>query len=112
MISSEEIGKRITKYRKAKGLTQTELAKRVFISSTYMSYIEKGKKNASTAVLADIAENLGITLDQLIRTKSEEDAMREEEILSIMKDCDTFETRVITKTVLELKKALRKFKKN
>ena len=107
MIDSEEIGKKITRFRKEKGMKQSELAEKVFISNTYMSYIEKGRKNPTTAVLSDIADALGITLDQLV--KGDGDNKAEPETLSeITKDCDSFEAMVITETAEELKKILRR----
>lgn len=55
------LGLNITYYRRAKKLTQTELAEKVNVTSNYLSQIERGLKTVSLPTLMDIAEHLGIT---------------------------------------------------
>ena len=50
-----EIGQKIRKYRKEKGLSQEQLAEKVNISVTHMSHIETANTKLSLPVLVDIA---------------------------------------------------------
>jgi transcriptional regulator with XRE-family HTH domain len=66
------IGESIRKYRKAKGLTQTELAKKLGTSQYVLTNYERGVNNPTAAKMPEIAKALGVTLDQLYGLKSEE----------------------------------------
>lgn len=57
------IGQRIRKARKARALSQEELAARVGISTTHMSHIETGNTKLSLPVLAGLAEALEVRVD-------------------------------------------------
>ena len=54
------LGLNITYYRRARNLTQSQLAERANISSNYLSQIERGFKNISFATLTQISETLGV----------------------------------------------------
>lgn len=54
------LGLNITYYRRARNLTQGQLAERARISSNYLSQIERGFKNVSLVTLTQISEVLGI----------------------------------------------------
>ena len=54
------IGLNINYYRKARRLTQIELAEQIEVSSNYLSQIERGSKSISLVKLLKIAEVLGI----------------------------------------------------
>lgn len=58
-----QIGKNVEKYRKAKGLTQQELADRVYVTQATISYLEKDVKTPGFEVLARIADVLECTTD-------------------------------------------------
>ena len=53
-------------WRKHRGLTQQELAQRAGISKPYLSQIETGKRTGTAEVLSDIADALGVTLDEVM----------------------------------------------
>ena len=55
------LGLNITYYRRAKKITQAELAERVNVTSNYLSQIERCLKTLSLPILLDIADHLGIT---------------------------------------------------
>ena len=57
------IGKRIQEYRKAKGLTQEELAERVDISPHYLSALERGCYNIKLELLVAILNALECSAD-------------------------------------------------
>ncbi len=55
-------------WRAHRGLTQQELAKTAVISASYLSQIETGKREGTTAVLQSIAHALNLTLDDVVYT--------------------------------------------
>ena len=60
------MGARIRQFRRIKRITQEELAFRIDTSAAYISNIEAGKKKPSLQKLAEIADVLGITLNDII----------------------------------------------
>ena len=63
------IGAAVTKYRTAKGMTQEELAKRVDVSQTAISRLEKNSRIPSFEIMAQIADVLGCSLDDFCSRK-------------------------------------------
>jgi transcriptional regulator with XRE-family HTH domain len=63
----EELGKRIAKVRRSKGLTIERLAYEMGISKGNLSDIENGKKDARFTTLRAIAEGLEMALSQLLK---------------------------------------------
>jgi len=66
----KELGERIRELRKKKGLSQLRLAYRAEISKTYLSDLERGKRNPSIGLLLRIAEALGVSLTDLFSKKA------------------------------------------
>ena len=60
------VGANIRRLRKDQGLTQEEVAFRAKIDLTYMSGIERGKRNPSLLVMVRIAKALSADLSDLI----------------------------------------------
>ena len=61
------MGDVLRRLREAKGLTQTELAKRAKITDEYVSMLESGaKRNPSFEVLKRLAKALGISVGELL----------------------------------------------
>lgn len=73
-IIFKQVGAKIAYYRTLRGLTQEEFAKRINISVSTLSRIERGRynHNISLSVLLDIATGLKIEVSMLV-TFSEED---------------------------------------
>ena len=69
---NETIGSRIAKFRKAKSLTQEELANRVGVSSQAVSKWENDVSCPDIALLPKLCEVLGITADELLTGKGSE----------------------------------------
>ena len=61
-----EIGQRIRKIRKARGLSQEQLAERIGISTTHMSHIETANTKLSLPVFVEIAKVLEVQTDSLL----------------------------------------------
>ena len=59
--------KNIKKLRKARGLTQEQLAFESEIDLTYMGAIERGKRNPSLLVMGRIAHALSVRVIDLLR---------------------------------------------
>lgn len=60
-------GEVLRKHRKAKGLTQEELAERAELASKMISLIERCERNPSLNVIASIAEGLSVPLWRLVK---------------------------------------------
>ncbi|WP_316237648.1 helix-turn-helix transcriptional regulator [Bradyrhizobium sp. SZCCHNR1015] len=64
-------------FRKKRGLSQDELAKRAGITQGYLSEIEVGRKSGDVQTLRKLADALKVTIDSLVSDgPSEEDAPR------------------------------------
>jgi ribosome-binding protein aMBF1 (putative translation factor) len=64
-------------FRKKRGLSQDDLAKRAGITQGYLSEIEVGRKSGDVQTLRKLADALKVTLDSLVPDgPSEEDAPR------------------------------------
>lgn len=66
------LGQNIKKYRLMYDYTQSELAKKVGISTTMMYYIESDYKPPSLALAIRIADALHCTVDELVKEKVKE----------------------------------------
>lgn len=60
------IGSRLKQRRKEMRIKQTEMAKELGVSQTYLSNIESGRANCSITLLADICNYLNVTPDYLM----------------------------------------------
>lgn len=67
----KKIGLKIAYYRRIKGYTQEELARRAQISTSYLSRIERGNytKSVSLSALLIIAQALDIDIGDLVSDK-------------------------------------------
>lgn len=61
------LGANIRQLRKGRNLTQEEVAFRAKIDLTYMSGIERGKRNPSLLVIVRIAKALSVDLPDLLK---------------------------------------------
>jgi transcriptional regulator with XRE-family HTH domain len=59
-------GSRLAATRKARGLSQRDLAKRIGISNRMVAYYESQAKRPPAATLSTIAATLGVTTDHLL----------------------------------------------
>ena len=61
---------RLEEIRKAKGLSQIEVANAIGMTQAYVSGLESGKKSPSFETLVKLARALDCTLDDLVETKA------------------------------------------
>jgi len=69
----EHIGQRIASLRRAYGMTQAQLAERVDVLPETISRIENGRRTASLALLARIADAIDQDLHELFRFNGADD---------------------------------------
>lgn len=69
---NETIGNRIAKFRKAKGLTQEELANQLGVSSQAVSKWENDASCPDISLLPQLCKVLGISTDELLTGKNDE----------------------------------------
>jgi transcriptional regulator with XRE-family HTH domain len=60
------VAEAVRRARKASGLSQEDLALEAGLDRTYISQVERGKRNVTIVVLARIATALGTTPDRLL----------------------------------------------
>lgn len=68
----QQLAKNITKYRKALGMTQVQLAEKISVEKETVSRMEAGKVTPSLARLAALATALQCPVSALVRDTSEE----------------------------------------
>ena len=66
----EIVGQNVRRLRKARGLTQEELAHGADIDTRYVGGIERGEENPTVAVLGRLAEELGVHPAELLKEYS------------------------------------------
>ena len=107
-LDYKAIGRRIKIARIRTGLTQEELADRVGISPTHISNVETGSTRVSLTSLVHLANELGVTMDDLLCENLEKArAQLEKDLSDILEDCDEREIRIIRDMAGALKDSLR-----
>ena len=103
------IGQRIRKFRKAKDFSQEKVAEKVGISTTHMSHIETGNTKLSLPVIVDIAEVLGVRVDDLLNdVRTDEKSVTVQAIEIMLSKCDDHEIYGIAEVVRALTTSMKK----
>lgn len=87
------IGEVIRKYRKEKGLTQNEMAKRLGVTAPAVNKWEKGNSLPDTALLSPIARLLDISIDILL--SHEKELTAEESDRLVQKEIEKLKTESV-----------------
>ncbi|HWZ05959.1 MAG TPA: helix-turn-helix transcriptional regulator [Bradyrhizobium sp.] len=66
----ERVGLNLQRLRREKGLSQEELADLASIHQTYLSGVERGKRNPTITVLQRIAGALGADIQDLVQRRT------------------------------------------
>ena len=107
-LDYQAIGIRIRRFRKALGLTQQALAELSNQEPSNISHIERGATKLSLPTIVNIANALGITVNDLLcDSLTESKATFEQEASEILSDCNHWELKIITGTMRSLKENLR-----
>ena len=61
---------RLKNIRTKKKITQEEIAKRIGVTKAYICRVEKGTRDINLSLAADIADYLGVSLDELAGRKT------------------------------------------
>lgn len=72
----ETLGKKISKYRKLKSMTQEELATQLNVSAQAVSKWENDLSIPDLPILIELADIFNITMDELLRQKENTDIIR------------------------------------
>lgn len=70
MNSPKEIGDYIERLRKAKGLTQAEVAEKIGVKKNTYTQFETGRTNMTLATINKIADALGYEVSVIFQLKS------------------------------------------
>lgn len=65
----QRVGLNLQALRRGKGLSQEELAHRSEIHQTYLSGVERGKRNPTVTVLERLAVALEVEIEVLVRRR-------------------------------------------
>lgn len=106
------IGQRIKRMRKARGLSQENLAEFAEISTVHMSHIETGKTKLSLPVIVAIADALEVRVDSLLYDEPRSGvSIAVDEIAALLEGCDAKQTAFIADLVRAAKHALDNYTK-
>lgn len=64
------IGERIAQLRKAKNLSQQKFSYEAEIERSYLTHVEKGRKNISIETLMKVTSALGVSLKEFFNSKN------------------------------------------
>ena len=78
-----QVAKQVRDIRRARHMSQRQLAGRMMVPRTYISKIENGKAIPTLSSLERLAAALGVHVSQLVR---DERSRREEEVAAILAD--------------------------
>ncbi len=107
MLDYYEIGQRIRKTRKARRLSQEQLAELVGISVTHMSHIETANTKLSLPVLAAIASALDVQIDTLVYEQPRDSVtVALKDVSDVLETCSAKEARLIADVVRGLKQSI------
>lgn len=99
-INYKKLGRKIKELRLLKGLSQEQLAEKCNLSTSYISYIETGKKKINFSQLENLSTELNFSID--ISSKSS----KNQDLISLLEKCTqkekTFLYRVIKVIISEL----------
>jgi len=110
-IDYKALGKRIKFARTNLDLTQEKLAEKVEISPTHISNIETGSTRVDFSTVVDIANVLGVTLDDLMCDSLIHARVQfNRDISLILEDCTAYEIRVIKDLIFAAKDSMRRNK--
>lgn len=107
MIDYYAIGQRIRQIRKARGLSQDQLAEQVGISTVHVSHIENANTKLSLPVFVRLTEVLQVPADELLQGAVPVRRQHaEEDILRLLDSCDLQQLRILRDVLRSVKESL------
>lgn len=107
-----KIGSRVKQARRAKHMTQQQLANAAGISLSYVSHIENGRQSMHVLTLIALCDALDVSADQLIRDVPESTSHIAQEIERELSSCTQKEREAILQLVQSMKQSLSTLKGN
>ncbi len=105
------LGHRIRGARKKRGISQMELARQIYVSPTYVSYIESGTKSVSIDTFVLIANALNVSADELLFDSLDNTVkVSNHRFATIVADCSEYEIKVFLELLTAAKKAMREYR--
>ena len=90
------IGQRLKKARKAKKMTQEELAEKLDVSIAFLSRIERGNSQVNLKRLVQICEILEVRPGEILNgVSSKSSQYLDSEFASLLKDCSSEQQKLI-----------------
>jgi len=106
-VNYDQLGERIKHFRSNLNVSQESFGEKVSLSREHINKIETGANKPSLDTVVDIANALGISVDDLLVDSLEHPiSTADSEIHRLLLDCNKVEEQILTKTVAELKKIL------
>ena len=103
------IGNRIKALRTAKGWTQAKLAEKSGIEPSNISHIERAATKLSLPTMINIANALGVTLDEIAYGSLTQSTHISAKIINdILSDCSPDELKALAEVIKTTKNVLRK----
>ena len=93
------VGTGIREYRRAKDLTQEQLAEAINKTPNHLRYLEAGTRKSPLHVYVEIADALGCTLDDLLETSYTSDALLHSKIRAQLSKADNTDLNLISKLI-------------
>lgn len=95
----EVISKNIKKFRMAAGMTQTDLAKKLNITSASISNWEKGQNSIDVEMLFKLCEILGVSIDAMGNMTSEDLSQEDVTLLNKYHQLDVYGKKAVEETI-------------
>lgn len=109
MIDQKTIGAQIRKMRKAKGMTQEQLAEKAGVGITHISHIETGRTVPSLDIVICLINAFECSADELLGVEIKKDiAIRNNWLTELVEDCSSLEVKIIADMVVSLKETMRR----
>jgi transcriptional regulator with XRE-family HTH domain len=102
---NRQIGNRIRKLRKGKGLSQEDLGAKADLHYTYIGAVERGEKNCSIKTLEKIADALNTNLPDLVNVsrKPKENQKIKEALITDLNSAPSELLKLIHELIREIK---------
>ena len=101
-----EVGQRIRKIRKARCMSQEQLAEKVDASTTHISHIENANTKMSLSIFVKIAETLEVQTDALLYDVPRDTTNRAmSDVADVFERCTANEARVLAEIVKTAKQS-------
>lgn len=98
------LGKKISTTRKLNNITATDLAKSIGISQSYLSEIENNKKTPNIEIIIKIAQNLNLTVSELLGETTDSLTPEIKELLHNSKNLTSEQLEAVNNLIKAFKK--------